>query len=269
MEAKRVIYRALNRRGTRGILALLGSAIKTLQYRRFCRVRYADGRWLHFHPDGVLVEREIHLAKISELDSMTRDYWFHGYTPRAGDVVIDVGAGSGWETRMLSQLVGDRGRVIAIEAHPATFACLQETVRLNGLRNVTAICCAAGDREGSIEISDQTTHQGNTIVTGGGGLKISMRTLEEICAAEGISHIAFLKMNIEGAERVAVPGLGGMASRTDHVAISCHDFKADYGQGEDFRTKAAVSECLTKFGFQISTRNDSREWVRDYVYGRR
>jgi protein-L-isoaspartate(D-aspartate) O-methyltransferase len=35
--------------------------------------------------------------------------------PREGDKVLDIGSGSGWTTAILAQLVGDRGKVIAME----------------------------------------------------------------------------------------------------------------------------------------------------------
>ncbi len=38
--------------------------------------------------------------------------------PKEGDHILDVGSGSGWTTALLSQIVGDRGRVTAIEIVP-------------------------------------------------------------------------------------------------------------------------------------------------------
>jgi FkbM family methyltransferase len=268
MEVKRVIYSRLNRPATRRLLELLATSIKSVVYRRPCRVRYADGQWIHEHPDGVLVEREIHLATMSKLDSMTRDHWFYQYAPQSGDIVVDVGAGTGWEAKLCSRLVGNKGRVIAIEAHPATFACLAKMVQLNGLTNITPLFCAVSDRPGVVHISDGTLHQGNSIVSNTDGVAVPARTLEEICSTERIEHIDLLKMNIEGAERIAVPSLGRFAERTRYVVISCHDFLADWGQSDEFRSLEQVSQWLSKAGFSLMRRaNDERAWVRDYVYG--
>lgn len=35
--------------------------------------------------------------------------------PQAGNKVLDIGAGSGWQTALLAEIVGERGRVYAIE----------------------------------------------------------------------------------------------------------------------------------------------------------
>ncbi|OGI16323.1 MAG: hypothetical protein A2Z52_02730 [Candidatus Moranbacteria bacterium RBG_19FT_COMBO_42_6] len=35
--------------------------------------------------------------------------------PRTGQKILDVGSGSGWTTALLAEIVGDKGRVIALE----------------------------------------------------------------------------------------------------------------------------------------------------------
>jgi protein-L-isoaspartate(D-aspartate) O-methyltransferase len=38
--------------------------------------------------------------------------------PEAGDKILDVGSGSGWTTALLAEIVGDKGRVFALELVP-------------------------------------------------------------------------------------------------------------------------------------------------------
>ena len=38
--------------------------------------------------------------------------------PKPGDKVLDIGAGSGWTSALLSEIVGDKGKVIALEIIP-------------------------------------------------------------------------------------------------------------------------------------------------------
>ncbi len=38
--------------------------------------------------------------------------------PKPGDKILDIGAGSGWTTALLSEIVGDKGKIIAIELVP-------------------------------------------------------------------------------------------------------------------------------------------------------
>jgi arsenite methyltransferase len=53
-----------------------------------------------------------------------------------GDVVLDVGAGTGLSYSLLSEAVGPTGRVLAFEQSPDMFVQAQERVRKNGLANV-------------------------------------------------------------------------------------------------------------------------------------
>ncbi|MCR4279839.1 MAG: protein-L-isoaspartate O-methyltransferase [Candidatus Komeilibacteria bacterium] len=48
--------------------------------------------------------------------------------PQPGQTVLDIGAGSGWQTSLLSSLVGSTGRVIAIEIRPTLLAAAKKRV---------------------------------------------------------------------------------------------------------------------------------------------
>src|SRR5262249_54447708 len=77
-----------------------------------------------------------------------------------------------------------------------------------------------------------------------------------------------LKMNIEGAERFALPGCREALSRTRNVTVAAHDFRAARGEGEEFRTLAFVREFLHDCGFRTVTRDDDpRYYVPFHVHG--
>jgi FkbM family methyltransferase len=190
------------------------------------------------------------------------------YTPQAGDIVVDVGAGSGLEALPFSRRVSATGRVIAIEAHPLMFRCLEEVCRLNHLTNVTPIHAAVGATNDDVLISDSPNYQANTTITDA-GVKVSGRTLDSIIASLAVERIDLLKMNIEGAERAALDGMARTIEITRHVAIGCHDFLADWGRGEQMRTRSVVEEFLRRHDFDLLLRDDKREWLRDTIYGRR
>ena len=96
----------------------------------------------------------------------------------------------------------------------------------------------------------------------------SAHSLDEICKIHGLEHISFLKINIEGAERLAIGGMKYMIRRTNQVCIACHDFRAASGDGDEFRTRDAVIGFLRESGFTILTRDgDPRSYVRDHIHG--
>jgi protein-L-isoaspartate(D-aspartate) O-methyltransferase len=55
--------------------------------------------------------------------------------PQPGDKVLDVGSGSGWTTALLSHLVGNKGRVEAIELIPELLEFGKNNVRKTGIKN--------------------------------------------------------------------------------------------------------------------------------------
>jgi len=176
---------------------------------------------------------------------------------------VDVGAGTGWETLFFSRSVGMSGRVISIEAHPRVFRCLSKMSAKNRL-----VHAAVADQEGEVELSDSQEHEANSIIGEVSGIRVPCTTLNHIFQSLELKQVDFLKMNIEGAERLALPGMGAMLQKTKNICISCHDFLANEGGPNDLRTKADVIAFLKQNGFVISLReSDGRCNVRDYVYG--
>jgi hypothetical protein len=83
-----------------------------------------------------------------------------------------------------------------------------------------------------------------------------------------VNRIDYLKMNIEGAERFALPGCREALSRARYVTVAAHDFRAARGEGEDFRTLAMVREFLSGAGFELVTRDeDPCYYVPYHVHG--
>jgi FkbM family methyltransferase len=231
----------------------------------------AQGRWINRQAEATFVSPSLHTRSYSEVVNSVLGYWAWDYMPVAGDTVIDVGAGIGEDSVVFSRIVGPEGRIIAIEAHPATFECLQRTIEGSGLTNVTAVNCAIADRDGEIAISSRPNHVMNSILGDGGGVTVPARTLDSLADELGIGEVALLKMNIEGAEKLAVQGFDRLAPRVRHAAISCHDFVATHFGGADhYYTKEQVRAALEARGFSIRERPDAAvSWVRDYLYASR
>ncbi len=93
-------------------------------------------------------------------------------------------------------------------------------------------------------------------------------TIDAICQRLGLDRIDFLKMNIEGAERLAIQGMTETLQQTSVLCISCHDFLADAAGDEGFRTKATVLEFLEQRGFRVVERSGAGllPYVRDQVW---
>lgn len=198
------------------------------------------------------------------------DYWFHVYKPRLGDTIVDIGAGRGEDVFAFSRAVGPAGRVWAIEPHPVSFAAMRLLCELNRLPNVTALNFACMDRAGEMQIETLPVWESN-YVRGGeaspGSYPVPGVRFDDLAAEQGIERIDFLKMNIEGAERWALPGCVQALSRTRFVCVAAHDFRAARGEGDEFRTLDLVKQLLAAAGFEIVMRNDPRYYVPYHVHG--
>lgn len=229
-----------------------------------------QGRWVNRQAEATIVSPNVHTTSYAAFRRWVIDNWCWGYLPKEGDTVIDVGAGVGEEAVIFSQLVGPTGRVISIEAQPAIFECLKATVDQSKLSNVVPLQIALSDSDGVVRIALGDVHLTSSIVKEDGGAEVPARSLDSLAAELGLGPIALLKMNIEGAERLAVRGMSRASANVQNLCISCHDFLADRGDSEMLRTKAEVKPLLEQYGFALRTRPDHRDaWVRDYLYGAR
>jgi FkbM family methyltransferase len=218
-----------------------------------------DGDRLTRQAEATFVCPNLAPSRYEYLRSQVVENWLYCYVPKEGDTVLDVGAGIGEETVIFSRLAG---HVISVEAHPRTFRCLEKTIAANKLDNVTATWCAIADRDGEIQLSDGTDHLSN-MMTSEGGIKVPARSLQSLCDDYGIHQIDFLKMNIEGAERLAIAGFGNLVIR--NLVISCHDFLKQ----DDMRTMATVEDFLRRNGYSVTTRPDHQlSYTRCNLYAR-
>lgn len=79
-------------------------------------------------------EREEHPAKLVE-----------GLDLKPGDVVADVGAGTGYHTFRMLPKIGDKGRVLAVDIQPEMLDLLREKAARAGAKNVEPVLGAVDD----------------------------------------------------------------------------------------------------------------------------
>ncbi len=173
------VYRALNNPSLRFFLGAFAAVYATLRVRKLCTVTH-EGEWVQRFPFGTLVEPRLTLLTLDQIRRSSRDLWMYEYRPSEGDVVVDVGAGTGWETLVFSRQVGQTGRVISIEAHPRVFSCLSKMRDENQLENVTLIKAAITDRQCEVLLSDFDEYFGNRIVRVDSGIPVAGTTLDQI-----------------------------------------------------------------------------------------
>ncbi|MBV8551215.1 MAG: FkbM family methyltransferase [Acidobacteriaceae bacterium] len=225
---------------------------------------FVDSPTLDYHPSTFRWWQN----EIDRCNLRAKENWFYVYNPRSGDLIVDIGAGKGEDTIAFSSAVGPAGRVISMEAYPLTFHCLRLFCEINALDNVTPVHYAVMDKSGPVTMKTSEGWQGNSIEMSNkpGLATISGITLDDFIAQENIHHIDFLKVNIEGAEGIAIGRMQETLRITRTLCISCHDFLANEGAGEHFRTKALVQDAVKRAGFTLVSRDmDPRPYIADQV----
>jgi FkbM family methyltransferase len=168
-----------------------------------------------------------------------KGYWFHGkrreYATmmrfgeiiRSGDVVYEIGGHIGFITQYFSKLVGSKGQVIVFEPGQNNLPYITNNVRERP--NVTLERYAVSNQRGhaSFYVED-LTGQNNSLIneydvfTENAGraysnakyhvVTVECVTLDEFVAS-GNPIPAFIKIDIEGAEIMALTGMRGLLTR--------------------------------------------------------
>ncbi len=156
-------------------------------------------------------------------NSLAREVFFLGsYEPqetlllpallRKSDTCVDVGAHWGYFSLIAAARVGPSGRVLAVEADPRVFAILSRTVSLNPGLNVEALQVAVAAESGTLVLNGYDEAGDNwgisSIATpqGGARFEVQAEPLDELLDQSRVREVGLLKMDIEGAEVLALRG---------------------------------------------------------------
>jgi FkbM family methyltransferase len=153
---------------------------------------------------------------------------FVGNFLKSGMVVIDVGAHHGFYTLLASKKVGPAGRVLAFEPSPRERKKLLRHLRFNHCLNVKIWDCALGRAAGNAElfIIDGTQTGCNSLrppnsVQPTKSVPVRLESLDECMEREGIEHIDFIKMDVEGAEMEVLNGATRLLDRRPRPVLMC------------------------------------------------
>lgn len=122
---------------------------------------------------------------------------------KPGDTAIDIGANVGAYTLVMAGLVGPTGRVIAVEPQPSVLGRLKENLAFNPELTVTVAATALGAAEGEVAFETNARNEGEGRMAktpGAKGFTVPLTTLENLLTREGVTRLAAMKIDVEGAE---------------------------------------------------------------------
>jgi len=188
-----------------------------------------------------------------------------GFELRPGDTVVDIGANVGLFSLWAAPQVA---RIVAVE--PTSVADgLEDSIRLNGLRNVSVMRCAVSDRRGTLELLEYpgfsgVTHAATFQPARWGQRLIKLlwpkeqeapikvacpcRTLEEVLREQGIDQVDFLKVDCEGGEYALFDTVNDATlAKISRIALEFHEIHPSH----DHRR---IVRRLESAGFEVMVR---------------
>ena len=191
------------------------------------------------------------------------------FCPTKGDIVVDVGAYLGRYALTSSNLVGENGKVVAIEGDPSHYEMLNKNLKLNRTSNVTAINCMVGSKDMHLIVGSEdnylavgskdthTNYQGISYKefddTGRVQIRdtiVHLNTLDNLLIKQhGISEVNWMKIDVEGAELEVLKGAHNILSNSKRIKllIEIHGVNKLY---------KPIVEILNSYNFKIIFEKD-------------
>ena len=193
--------------------------------------------------------------------------------PRGG-TFVDVGANWGYFTLAAADAVGPEGRLVALEPDPRLAAELRGNVARNGIRNAIVLEVAAAEREGDAVLAGYAEADRNRGVSSlvaapaGAAARFTVATaaLDDLLDAHGIGTVDLVKIDVEGAEELALRGMArGLAGgRYAAVLLELHPTQ----HPDPARLGTTIHEMMSAAGYRGGWLETGPRAEREALYGR-
>ncbi len=159
-----------------------------------------------------------------------RIMWSGSYEPRLmeflktcdtrGWTCIDIGANVGAISLLLAKVVGEEGRVFAIEPGPPNLSRLRKNFELNPLlsERTEIVPCGLGRTRTELWWAEEEDNPGNAMLAQEGSHRIPVETLDNFVREHDIDDIDLIKIDVEGMELDVMHG-GAQTLRRFHPIL--------------------------------------------------
>jgi FkbM family methyltransferase len=195
--------------------------------------------------DDLVVFQEIFIDKIyDKIDVIQK-----------GDTILDIGASIGWYTCKIADLVGENGRIIAIEPEVKNFYYLMKNVKDNNFKNVEFLNLGVWSfkKKASLISKKYTSSLNNSLKLRNIGesksiINIQLDTIDNIIKNLNLEKIDLIKMDVEGAEVEAIQGAKTTLKKTNDLDLIIAAYHENPLGIESYRI---LIPYLEKLGFRI------------------
>jgi len=146
-------------------------------------------------------------------------------TVKPGMTVLDIGANIGEYTIIASYLVGDSGKVISFEPEPENYELLLKNIKHNNRKNVQAFQCGLADKKSDEILYLSSDNKGKHSLAKLDGenksIKVPIKTTDQVLSGININNVDVVKMDIEGAEALALKGMENVLKNSPSCILFC------------------------------------------------
>jgi FkbM family methyltransferase len=171
---------------------------------------------------------------------------------KEGDVFLDIGANVGFYSLLAASIVGEKGRVVAIEPYPKTFAALKATVERNGIKNILPLNIGLGKEKGysNLFINPAFHNDSPTMVhhEASERVRVEIVSLDMVATTHHLENIDYLKIDVEGFEPNVFAGATTLLKEKRIKIIQC-EFN-DYWLRKNGSSPEVLHRLLIDFGYE-------------------
>ncbi len=173
---------------------------------------------------------------------------------KPGMIVIDIGAHIGYFTRILSTLVGQKGRVYAFEPCSENYPVLLHNLSPGKFSNVQAFQKAVAEKESTSTLYLSPGHSNHSLFSGytenPANEHVETISIDYFVKKTGIKKVDFIKIDVEGSELSVIKGMRELISKFPNMHILLeYNFNALRAGNYD---PSDLPTELVRLGFRIS-----------------
>lgn len=246
-------------------MGIISSSKKRLNWLKHVSFDKSSGFYKYRRFDkSIYIRHPRHYLDFKQHAWCCENIFFYHYCPNNNDTVLDLGAGYGEESVWLHKN-SPSINYIGVEVQPVIYECLSNTY--NELsENFSCYPYAITDMD-HLKLGSQFSYA-SSATSNNNYIYIPTISWADFLTKTNTKKIDLFKMNIEGAEKDILQNIDDF-SLIKRFIISCHDFRANHGEGEHFRSKAIVTDILEKNGYSLKTFDYGINWADDWIYAER
>ena len=182
---------------------------------------------------------------------------------KPNDILLDIGSSVGLIS-VLSSFRLVNGSVVSIEPDPENYNCLLTNFKLNGQKNFKAHQLAAGDTKDKLELFTSGSNGYSPSLKKVNGIDqsilVDVVTIDSLVQENKIKSPTVVKIDIEGAELLALKGMKQLLSGTSKPRLIYLEVHPDF-LGSFRTSKEELFDYLKNFSYKITEQIEREQQI--------